>query len=79
MVVIRYEGPKGGPLAIVQEGDSITIDIPNKNLTLHVSDEEIAQRLQSWQRPKPKFTTGYLGLYSQLAQSADKGAVFKMP
>ena len=76
---ISPEAASGGPLAIVQEGDSITIDIPNKNLTLHVSDEEIAQRLQSWQRPKPKFTTGYLGLYAQLAQSADKGAVLKMP
>lgn len=76
---ISPEAASGGPLAIVKEGDSITIDIPNKNLTLHVSDEEIAQRLQSWQRPKPKFTTGYLGLYAQLAQSADKGAVLKMP
>lgn len=76
---ISPEAASGGPLAIVNEGDKITIDIPNKSLHLHVSDEEIANRFKTWQRPKPKFTTGYLGIYSQLAQSADKGAVLKVP
>lgn len=75
---ISPEAAEGGPLAIVLDGDKITIDIPNKNLHLHLSDEEIQERLKTWQRPEPKYKTGYLGLYSKLAQSADKGAILKI-
>ncbi|GAK57855.1 dihydroxy-acid dehydratase 2 [Candidatus Vecturithrix granuli] len=74
---ISPEATEGGPLAIVQEGDLITIDIPARQLSLHVSDEEIRARLQQWKPPEPKFQKGYLALYSQLAESADQGAIIR--
>ena len=75
---ISPEAADGGPLAIVEDGDQITIDMKARNLHLHVSDEEIEARLSQWSSPKPKYTKGLLGLYSQLAESADKGAVLRM-
>lgn len=74
---ISPEAAEGGPLAIVQNGDLITIDIPGRKLHLHVSDEEIARRLASWKRPEPKFKKGYLALYARLAESADRGAIIR--
>ena len=74
---ISPEAAEGGPLAIVKDGDLITIDIPKRNLHLHVSDEEIKARLMKWKRPEPKFKKGYLALYSRLAESADKGAIIR--
>jgi len=74
---VSPEAAEGGPLAAVRDGDRITIDIPNRNLELHVSDQEIADRLAGWQRPEPKFKSGYLALYSRLAESADKGAIIR--
>jgi dihydroxy-acid dehydratase len=74
---ISPEAAEGGPLAIVKEGDLITIDIPNRNLHLHVSDPEIKERLSKWKRPEPKFKKGYLALYARLAESADKGAIIR--
>ncbi|HEY8889092.1 MAG TPA: dihydroxy-acid dehydratase [Clostridium sp.] len=75
---ISPEAAEGGPIAIIEDGDRITIDISNKSLHLHVSDEEIKERMKKWKRPEPKFKKGYLALYSKLAQSADKGAVMKI-
>ena len=75
---ISPEAAAGGPLAIVQDGDEITIDMTARNLHLHVSDEEIEARLSQWSSPKPKYNKGLLGLYSQLAESADKGAVLRI-
>ena len=74
---ISPEAAEGGCLAIVEDGDLITIDIPDRNLHLHVSDEEIKGRLSRWQRPEPKFKKGYLALYARLAESADKGAIIR--
>jgi dihydroxy-acid dehydratase len=74
---ISPEAAEGGPLAIVQNGDLITIDIPSRKLHLHVSDDEIKKRLAVWKRPEPKFKKGYLALYSRLAESADKGAIIR--
>jgi dihydroxy-acid dehydratase len=74
---ISPEAAEGGPLAIVRDGDQITIDIPNRGLQLHVADEEIKKRLAVWKRPEPKFKKGYLALYSRLAESADKGAIIR--
>ncbi len=74
---ISPEAAEGGTLAIVQNGDAITIDIPNRRLHLDVSDEEIKERLGQWKRPEPKIKKGYLALYSQLAESADKGAIIR--
>ncbi|TEU16128.1 MAG: dihydroxy-acid dehydratase [Anaerolineales bacterium] len=74
---ISPEAAEGGPIAIVKDGDRITVDIPNRSLHLHVSDEEITDRLAKWQRPEPKFRKGYLALYARLAESADKGAIIQ--
>jgi dihydroxy-acid dehydratase len=74
---ISPEAAEGGPIAIVENGDRITIDIPNRSLTLHVPDERIKDRLSRWKRPEPKFKKGYLALYARLAESADKGAIIR--
>ena len=63
---------------IPASGDKITIDVTSRTLNLQVSDEEIERRFAAWERPAPKYTTGYLGLYSHLAESADKGAVLRI-
>jgi dihydroxy-acid dehydratase len=74
---ISPEAAEGGPLAIVKDGDLITIDVPSRKLHLQVSDKEIKSRLSTWQRPEPKVKRGYLALYSRLAESADKGAIIR--
>ncbi len=74
---ISPEAAEGGPLAIVRNGDEITIDISARKLQLHLSDAEIQDRLNQWHRPEPKFKRGYLALYSRLAESADKGAIIR--
>jgi dihydroxy-acid dehydratase len=74
---VSPEAAEGGPIAIVQDGDLISIDIANRSLHLHVSEEEIRTRLALWQRPEPKFRKGYLALYARLAESADKGAIIR--
>jgi dihydroxy-acid dehydratase len=74
---VSPEAAEGGPIAVVEDGDTITIDVPNRRLHLHVSDEEIETRLARWQRPEPKFKRGYLALYARLAESADKGAIIR--
>lgn len=74
---ISPEAAEGGPIAIVENGDKIEIDVEKRALKLLVSDEEIAARLKNWKRPKPKFTKGYLALYSKLAASGAEGAILK--
>ena len=74
---VSPEAAEGGPLAAVEDGDTITIDIPNRRLHLHVPDNVIAARLAAWQRPAPKFRRGYLALYAQLAASASRGAIIE--
>jgi dihydroxy-acid dehydratase len=74
---ISPEAAEGGPIALVKDGDEITIDIPNRSLHLNISDQELQQRRAEWQRPEPKYKRGYLALYSRLAESADKGAIIR--
>ena len=74
---ISPEAAEGGPIAIVKDGDLITVDIPNRDLHLHLGDQEIKDRLAGWKRPAPKFKRGYLALYARLAESADKGAIIR--
>lgn len=74
---VSPEAAEGGPLAIVRDGDAITIDIPERGLHLHVGDEEIGKRLAQWHRPPLRFTSGYLALYARLAESADQGAIIR--
>jgi dihydroxy-acid dehydratase len=74
---ISPEAAEGGPIALVQEGDRIKIDIPAKTLTLLVDDAELTRRRQTWQRPEPKITQGYLSRYSRQVSSGSQGAVCK--
>ena len=71
------EAAVGGPIALVQEGDNITLDINNYTITLEVSDEELAKRRAAWKPLPPKVTTGYLARYAKLVSSADKGAILE--
>lgn len=71
------EAAVGGPIALVQEGDSITLDINNYKITLEVSDEELSKRRAAWKPLPPKVTTGYLARYAKLVSSADKGAILE--
>lgn len=74
---ISPEAYEGGPLAIVEDGDEIFIDVINNKIDLLVSDEEIKLRFEQWIRPEPKVKRGYLSIYSQLASSANEGAIIK--
>ena len=74
---ISPEAAEGGPLAIVEDGDKIGIDVINGTIQLHVTDEEMATRFSKWKRPEPKVKRGYLSIYAKLASSADEGAVIK--
>ena len=106
VVVIRYEGPKGGPgtdgrfsgasrgasighvspeaavggpIALVEEGDIIKINIPEMTLDIAVSDEEMAARKAKWQPREPKVTTGYLARYASMVTSGNRGAILQIP
>jgi len=74
---ISPEAADGGPIAILQEGDIIEIDITNNALNVALSNEEIAARLKQWQPPEPKIKKGYLGRYARMVSSANTGAIFK--
>ncbi len=74
---ISPEAAQGGPIAIVQEGDEIEIDIDGKGLTLCLPEEEIHQRMEAWTPMEPKIKSGYMARYARMVQSADTGAVFK--
>ena len=69
------EAMAGGPIAFIEDGDLIDIDIPNRKLELRVSDEELAKRKAAWVKPEPKIKTGYLSRYAKLTTSASRGAV----
>ncbi len=72
---ITPEAYVGGALAIVQNGDQITINAETNELTLHVNEHEIARRLEQWQQPTPRYTRGVLAKYAKLVSSASLGAV----
>jgi len=74
---ISPEAAEGGPIALVQNGDRILIDIPNRALTLKVDDAELARRKAAWVAPAQKITTGWLGRYSRLVTSASRGGVLE--
>ena len=74
---VSPEAMEGGAIAAIEEGDIIEIDIPNGELNVQLSDEEIAKRLEDWEKPEPKIKTGYLSRYAKLVTSASTGAVFK--
>ncbi len=74
---VSPEAAAGGNIALVKEGDIISIDIPNCKIHLNVSDEELNKRRAAWVCPEPRIKTGYLARYARLVTSADKGAVLE--
>ena len=71
---IAPEAAVGGPIGLVEDGDIIRVDIANRTIDLDVTEDELAKRRENWQPIPPKFTTGVLGKYAQLVQSAAQGA-----
>ena len=76
---VSPEAAVGGPIALVEEGDIIKIDIPNLKLEVAVSDEELAARKEKWQPREPKVTTGYLARYASMVTSGNRGAILEIP
>ena len=74
---ISPEAAAGGPIAIVRDGDRISIDIQKRRIDLKVPEKEIAKRLSGWKSPELKIKKGYLARYASLVTSADKGAVLE--
>jgi dihydroxy-acid dehydratase len=76
---IAPEAARGGPLAIVREGDSIVIDVKARQLNLDLPDTEIKARLESWRPPPPRYADGVFAKYAALVSSASEGAVTRPP
>ena len=74
---ISPEASAGGPIAIIRDGDTINIDIPNRKIEVQLSKAEIAKRFKGWKPVAPKIKTGYLSRYLRMVSSADKGAVLE--
>ena len=76
---VSPEAAVGGPIALVEEGDLIRIDIPGLNLELAVSGEELEKRRQAWQPKEPEVRTGYLARYASMVTSGNRGAILEIP
>ena len=76
---VSPEAAAGGPIALIEAGDRIEINIPQRTLNLLVSDEALEQRRALWKAPAPKARTGYLARYAAMVGSADTGAVLSVP
>jgi dihydroxy-acid dehydratase len=74
---VSPEAAEGGPIGLIKEGDTISIDIPKRSITLEVAEDELTKRRASWQPPVPKITTGYVARYAKQVTSASTGAVLK--
>ena len=76
---VSPEAAVGGPIALVEEGDIIKINIPELKLELDISDEEMAARKAKWQPREPKVKTGYLARYASMVTSGNRGAILEIP
>ncbi|MBQ8877308.1 MAG: dihydroxy-acid dehydratase, partial [Lachnospiraceae bacterium] len=76
---VSPEAAVGGPIALVEEGDIISINIPEMKLDIKVSDEEMAERKAKWQPREPKVTSGYLSRYREMVTSGNRGAILEIP
>ncbi|MFA6609943.1 MAG: dihydroxy-acid dehydratase, partial [Candidatus Omnitrophota bacterium] len=74
---VSPEAQAGGPIAILQDGDEIIIDIPARKLEVSLTDEEIKSRLAAWKEPGSKETEGYLARYAKMVSSGSEGAILK--
>jgi len=72
---ISPEAAVGGPIALIEEGDMVRLDIPNRSLELQVADEILEQRRNDWSPPEPKIKTGWLARYAKVVTSANTGAI----
>lgn len=75
---VSPEAAVGGPIALIKEGDIISINIPENTLNVRISDEEMAKRRAEWQPREPKVTTGYLARYHELVTSGNRGAILEI-
>lgn len=71
---VTPEAQVGGPIAIVQDGDLISIDADHQRLSIELSEEEVSRRLTRWKAPTPRYTSGVIAKYAKLATSASEGA-----
>jgi dihydroxy-acid dehydratase len=74
---ISPEAAEGGPIAVLQDGDTIILDIPNRKLEVKLSDSEIKKRLAAWKPREPKIKSGWLARYAKVVTSANTGAIVK--
>jgi dihydroxy-acid dehydratase len=72
---VAPEAVRGGPIAVVRDGDSITIDVDARRLDVALTDDELAARLADWHAPEPRVTRGVLAKYARSVSSASRGAV----
>ena len=72
---VAPEAAVGGPIALVRDGDVISLDIPNRRIEVQVPEGEMRRRREAWQAPAPKYTSGALAKYARLVSSASEGAV----
>jgi dihydroxy-acid dehydratase len=76
---VAPEAARGGPLAALQDGDTVVIDVEARELRVELSDDELAARLEAWTPPPPRYTTGVFAKYAALVSSAREGAVTSAP
>ena len=76
---VSPEAAVGGPIALVEEGDIICIDIPANTIHMQVTEEELERRRANWQPREPRITTGYLSRYRELVTSGNRGAILEVP
>ena len=69
------EAAVGGPIALLEEGDMITVDVSQRSIHVDLSDEELESRRANWQAPEPNYKTGVMAKYAKLVSQANKGAV----
>ena len=74
---VSPEAALGGPIGLIKEGDTISINIHEYSMSLDVPDDELARRKESWQPPEPKITEGYAGRYAKMVTSGSTGAVLQ--
>jgi dihydroxy-acid dehydratase len=72
---VAPEAAVGGPIALVEDGDEVTVDVPNRELSVAVSEDELAARREDWTEPEPRYDAGVLRKYGDLFASAADGAV----
>jgi dihydroxy-acid dehydratase len=72
---VAPEAPHGGPIAAVRDGDTIVFDVPNRELNVELSDEEIRERVAAYEVPPPRYSSGVLGKYARHVRSAAEGAI----